>query len=75
MSILGIAVGTEVVKQLFKFGGSWRKESIIGAGVAPAVTIFIQQYQECGALSCVSAEAYGVLIGRVMIINNVLMLN
>jgi len=64
-------IGVEIVKQLFTWGGSGRKE-VIGAGViGPAVVAVITQYQSCGAFGCVTPEAWGGLaVGVVLMIQH-----
>jgi len=54
-------VGVEIVKQLFKWGGSGRKEAISIGVIGPAVVTVMTQYQECGGFNCVTPEAWGGL--------------
>ena len=59
--MLPAIIGVEVVRQLFTWGGSGRKEAIGIGVIGPAVVTVITQYQECGAWACVTPEAYGAL--------------
>ena len=61
MALLSGIVGVEVVKQLFKWGGSGRKEAIGVGVIGPAVVSVITQYQQCGAWGCVTPESGGSL--------------
>ena len=59
-------VGVEIVKQLFKFGGSFRKEAISAGTVAPALVSVINTYTEHQTLTAVSGEQWTFLIGSLM---------
>tara|TARA_R110002020_G_scaffold42958_1_gene125287 strand:- start:3719 stop:3958 length:240 start_codon:yes stop_codon:yes gene_type:complete len=55
-------IGVEVVKQLFKFGGSFRKEAItVGTFVPAVVSVF--NAQNAGGWGAVSGEQWAFLIG------------
>lgn len=54
-------VGVEIVKQLFTWGGSGRKEAISIGVIGPAVILVVKEYQDCLAWSCVSPDAWGGL--------------
>lgn len=56
-------VGVEIVRQLFKFGGSFRKEAISAGTVAPAIVSVINTYQEAGTWLAVSGEQWTFLVG------------
>ena len=60
---LPIIVSLEIVKQLFKFGGSFRKEAIGIGTVVPALGSVINTYAEHQSLLAVSAEQWTFLIG------------
>jgi hypothetical protein len=63
---LPILVSMEIVKQLFKFGGSFRKEAISAGTVAPALISVINTYTEAQSLASVSGEQWTFLIGSLM---------
>jgi hypothetical protein len=62
---LPILVSLEIVKGLFKFGGSFRKEAIGVGTVAPALISVINTYQDAG-FNDVSGEQWTFLIGSLM---------
>ncbi len=53
---LPVILGLEVVKQLFKFGGSFRKEAI-AVSMAPAVVSIYGSMQEACVDGCAFSEA------------------
>ena len=66
----------DVAKELFKFGGSFRKEAIIAGGFGPAVVSIYGTLQEhcieiCTAKSAffaVSGQQYAALIGALVVL-------
>jgi len=70
MNPLLIAPTVEIIKELFKFGGTFRKEAITLGAVTPATVSVYNSYVESCAVECswiaVSGEQWAALIGSLL---------
>jgi len=71
MNPLLIAPAVEVIKELFKFGGSFRKEAIGIGALTPAVVSIYNTYAKSCETECnwmaVSGEQWAALIGACLV--------
>jgi hypothetical protein len=70
MNPLLVAPAVEVIKELFKFGGSFRKEAITLGAVTPSVISVYNTYVDSCVTECswitVSGEQWAALIGSLL---------
>jgi hypothetical protein len=59
-------IGIELVKQMFKFGGSFRKEAIGIGTVVPAIVSILNTHDTAGSFVAVTNDQWGFLIGSVI---------